>query len=114
MSLLIMPNKMITYFSLIMLFMTGFNCSGGDGDNVVYYYQNCGNVESNADLLNSIEKVEELLKKANITVKKGIGDYDCGYKLVMSDKEKFVEGAMTDIDLILLAEEFFDLKILDE
>lgn len=114
MNLLKMLAKIVPPLSLILTLVIGLTCSPNKDDKLIYYYKNCGDVESNSDLLNSIKKVKGLFNKNNILIKKGKDDRKCGYKFTVKEREEFIEGTMTDIELILMSEEFFDLKILRE
>ncbi|NCP21461.1 MAG: hypothetical protein COS42_12405 [Flavobacteriales bacterium CG03_land_8_20_14_0_80_35_15] len=66
------------------------------------------NIEANADILRSLELNTNDLKENNIEIK--MDNEKCGYTLIYNNKEKFIEGGMTDIDLMLEIKSFYKLK----
>ena len=66
------------------------------------------NVEANADILRSLEMNTNYLKENNIEIK--TDNEKCGYTLIYNNEEKFIEGSMTDVDLMLEIKSFYNLK----
>ncbi len=67
----------------------------------------CSESEANADIEESLNAIRELVsgKIDSIYVKKG--QAGCGYEFVKGDLTKTIEGASTDVDLMVDANEFF-------
>ena len=66
------------------------------------------NVEANADILRSLEMNTNYLKENNIEIK--TDNEKCGYTLIYNNEEKFIEGSMTDVDLMLEIKSFYKLE----
>ncbi|MDA9316380.1 hypothetical protein N9Q58_00510 [Polaribacter sp.] len=70
---------------------------------------NCSNnTEANADILRSIDMNTNYLKENNIEIKT-VND-NCGYTLIYKSEKKFIEGSMTDVDLMLEIKSFYKLE----
>ena len=89
---------------LIILIPIVVCCSGDDMSITVY--NSCSDAEATLELMRSVDKNKEYLKKNGIDVHVS-SDTRCGYLLKRRNEQKFIEGAMTDIDLLMEAEKFF-------
>ncbi len=96
---------------LLILTITLHSCRVAEKSIIVY--NQCSDAEAAQDLVRSMDLNRKNLKNNNITVK-GSNEDKCGYQFKHKDKEKFFEGAMTDMDLLLEIEEFFDLRIISK
>lgn len=74
-------------------------------------YNNCSDVEARQDLQRSVDKNKTRFQSSNITVNIR-KENKCGYLLKYKNQERFIQGAITDMDLLVEAERFFDIDIL--
>jgi len=65
-------------------------------------------VESELDILRSLELNKEYLEKNEVKFK--VESDKCGFTFIHGDRTKFIEGSMTDIDLMLEIKSFYNLK----
>src|SRR5512139_3538046 len=99
---------MVNFRSLIILvaFMfTSVSCASNE--RVIYYYIGCDNPEVYSDIEESISGVADFAKKNNIKLIAREESKTCGYLFAQSGSEKYIRSALTDVDLILLSNEFF-------
>ena len=84
---------------------------------VLIAYISCDELEANIEIERSVDMIEERLKTHEIEIYKLQGFYpedsDCGYELAHGARRQKVNGAMTDYDLALLVEKFYNIKILN-
>ena len=84
---------------------------------VIIAYISCDELEANLDIERSVDMIKEKLKTHEIEIYKLQGFYpedsDCGYELAHGSRRQKVNGAMTDYDLALLVEKFYNIKILN-
>lgn len=66
------------------------------------------NTEANVDILRSVNMNINYLKENNIEIK--TVNEKCGYTLIYNNEEKFIEGSMTDVDLMLEIKSFYKLE----
>ena len=70
---------------------------------------NCPNtIEANVDILRSLDINTIYLKENNIEIR--TVSENCGYTLIYNNEKKFIEGSMTDVDLMLEIKSFYKLK----
>ena len=69
----------------------------------------CEMSDANNDLLYSIDGIKKFTDKNHIKVIINETDKRCGYLLTWSS-EKYIEGAITDYDLMMEAKSFFKLE----
>jgi len=68
----------------------------------------CPDLEANQDIMRSVNNIKERLSNSRITWKEA-EDPKCGYQLNSGEREIFIEGAMTDVDLWEEIKKFFEL-----
>src|SRR4051812_46844145 len=69
----------------------------------------CSEGEANADIQESINEIGKILKGKVDSVFVLEGNPGCGYKFINGKDSKNLEGAYTDVDLMVEASEFFGL-----
>lgn len=97
---------------LLILSIILLSCSAAEETSITVYNK-YSDAETTQDLERSIDQNKMDIENNNITLKESNED-KCGYLFKYKDKEKFIEGAMTDIDLLLEMEQFFDLRIISK
>jgi len=60
------------------------------------------------DIIRSVNNIKNQLSNSQIIWKEEKDDR-CGYLLKYGEREKFIEGAMTDVDLWMELKDFFEL-----
>lgn len=99
-----MHNK-IKLFVTLLVFVLIVSCS--ETKKIIVH--NCSNnTEANADILRSVNMNINYLKENNIEIK--TVNEKCGYTLIYNNEEKFIEGSMTDVDLMLEIKSFYKLE----
>ena len=68
----------------------------------------CSDVEADQDLIRSVNNIKNQLSNSQIIWKEDKDDR-CGYLLKFGEREKFIKGAMTDVDLWMELKDFFEL-----
>jgi hypothetical protein len=68
----------------------------------------CTDGEANQDIIRSVDNIKNQLSNSQIIWKEEKDDR-CGYLLKFGEKEKWIYGAMTDVDLWMEIEDFFEL-----
>tara|TARA_B110000090_G_scaffold172820_1_gene193596 strand:+ start:80 stop:382 length:303 start_codon:yes stop_codon:yes gene_type:complete len=79
-----------------------------NGTKRIIVYNCSNNTEANADILRSLEMNTNYLKKNNIEIM--IVNEECGYTFIYNNEEQFIEGSMTDVDLMLEIKSFYKLE----
>ncbi len=101
MTILIVP-------TVISIFFCTSLSIANEGKKIVYL-TGCRDAEITSDIETSIEGITDFLKKNEIKLVKQRNSRKCGYILIMNTKKKFIESALTDVDLIEMSEEFFKI-----
>lgn len=99
---------------ILVVFLVSLSCASTQDPNEIIYFTNCNEVEAEIDLKRSIDFLAEDFKKLEISVSENTDSTFCGYLFKKAKATKIYKGAMTDYDLALEAESFFDVKILDD
>ncbi len=68
----------------------------------------CSDVEADQDIIRSVNNIKNQLSNSQIIWKEEKDD-KCGYLLKFGEREKLIEGAMTDVDLWMELKDFFEL-----
>jgi len=75
----------------------------------IFIFHNCSNsVEAEIDILRSVRLNRDYLQKNGITIIEK--DNKCGFTFIYGDKSKYMEGSMTDIDLMMEIKSFYEIK----
>ena len=64
--------------------------------------------EAEIDILRSVRLNKDYIKKNYITIKEE--DNKCGFTFIYGEESKYMEGSMTDIDLMMEIKSFYNLK----
>jgi len=78
------------------------------GKKRIDFFSNCGDPEISADILYSVERINDFAISNNVVITSS-DERKCGY-LFVNDTNEFVEGALTDYDLLMKAKDFFEQK----
>lgn len=97
----------LTFFLLMCLSWNSFAANEGKR---IYYYAGCDNPEIYSDIETSISGITNFAKNNNILLIELDKPKKCGYLLVFGKKKKQISSALTDVDLLLLSEKFFELN----
>ena len=107
-------NKSINFVSLIILvaisIVFSFTCKENqksDKSKEIIVLLGTDNVEINADIEHSIEGIKTFLNDNNIKLIIKSHTEQSGYILKYDSKEKQINTAMTDIDLLEICKEFY-------
>jgi len=68
----------------------------------------CSDVEADQDIIRSVKNIKNQLSNSQIIWKEEKDDR-CGYLLKFGEREKLIEGVMTDVDLWMELKDFFEL-----
>jgi len=68
----------------------------------------CADGEANQDIIRSVNNIKKQLSNSQIIWKEEKDDR-CGYLLKFGEREKLIEGAMTDVDLWMEIKQFFEI-----
>ncbi len=68
----------------------------------------CAEGEANQDIVRSVNNIKKQLSDSGISWEQE-KDNKCGYLLRFGEREKFIKGAMTDVDLWMELKDFFEL-----
>jgi len=68
----------------------------------------CTDGEADQDLIRSVNNIKNQLSNSQIIWKEEKDD-KCGYLLKFGEREKLIEGVMTDVDLWMELKDFFEL-----
>ena len=98
---------------LLILAVQLSSCTYQDNREIVYY-TGCSNIEAQLDLERSVSLLKNSLSSENILITHNRDSSFCGYKFIDGSKNKILKGAVTDYDLAVELEEFFDVQILDK
>lgn len=86
------------------------SCSSLDqGRSVVVYTSGCPDVEIVNDIFQSKKGIEDFADSRNIVIKSDVAQKKCGYGLFRNSKVKFIDGAVTDYDLVGEMSVFFHM-----
>lgn len=100
-----MQNKILKVIVVLSVFFILSSCEKNK-EIVVHFCSD--NIEAKADILRSLDLNLEYLEKNDISYKKNKSK--CGFTFTYGNKEEFIEGSMTDIDLMMKIKSFYDLK----
>ena len=100
-----MRNNFFKAIIVLFMFLVISSCEK-DKEIVVHFCSD--NTEAKSDILRSLDLNSEYLKTNGISYKKD--ENKCGFTFIYGNKEEFVEGSMTDIDLRMKIKSFYDLK----
>ncbi len=78
----------------------------------IIYYTKCDDSEAQSELLRSIDLTKDAMRNSDIELIENQDSVFCGYRLVNGTKTEIITGVMTDYDLALEAERFFDMKLI--
>lgn len=76
----------------------------------IYYYNACDDPEVSADIDQSILGLEKFAEDNRIDLIHMQGSSKCGYLFVIGSTNRYIGSVMTDIDLMMLSNEFFHLE----
>jgi hypothetical protein len=68
----------------------------------------CADGEANQDIIRSVNNIKKNLSDSGISWEQEKDD-KCGYLLKFGEREKLIEGAITDVDLWMELKDFFEL-----
>jgi len=68
----------------------------------------CADGEANQDIVRSVNNIKKKLSDYDISWEQEEDD-KCGYLLRFGEREKFIKGAMTDVDLWMEIMQFFEI-----
>jgi len=68
----------------------------------------CADGEANQDIVRSINNIKKQLSNSHIIWNEEMVNR-CGYLLKFGEREKFIKGAMTDVDLWMEIKQFFEI-----
>jgi thioredoxin-related protein len=97
---------------ILVVFLVSQSCASTQDPNEIIYFTNCNELEAEIDVKRSIDFLAEDFKKLEILVSENTDSTFCGYLFKNAKTTKVYKGAMTDYDLAVEAESFFDIKIL--
>lgn len=96
--------------SFTIIFST-FGCiSQNPTDRKMVVYKGCESREVISDLDWSINQNLKWFEKYKIELVTDTISQKCGYKFVNNDKSKTIKSAQTDVDLLFLVRDFFDIE----
>jgi hypothetical protein len=97
---------------MVMLFplLLPVEVSSASKERFVYYFLGCDEVEVYSDIEVSIDGFAKFASENNIRLVRGEESRKCGYFFVVGERFEFVESALTDVDLLLMSKEFFQIE----
>jgi hypothetical protein len=99
-----MHNRIKTLLILFVLLLT-ISCK----KEKTFTVHNCAdNIEASKDILRSVKLNRDYLQKNNITIIEE--DNKCGFTFKYRERSKYIEGSMTDIDLMMEIKSFYNIK----
>lgn len=98
------------WFIISLLVVSSISCVSQEvNERKLVVLTNCGDPEISADIIYSIESLVGFTDSNNIEVQVEKEEEKCGYYLI-SNRTKFIDGVLTDYDLMLEAKTFFKLN----
>lgn len=99
----------IVHLSVIITVLVMSSISYASDQRAVYYYNGCDDPEVSSDIEQSILSLEKFAEENQISLIHKHEPNKCGYLFVLGSTTRYIGSAMTDIDLMMLSNEFFSL-----
>ena len=86
------------------------SCRKIEPSSMVRVHLGCSSVEANNDMRHSVASLKEFFQRNSIEISFIDKDSLCGYQLKSGIEQKFLRGAMTDIELQNECRAFFQIE----
>ena len=100
--------KMIKIVILFVMLITSLQCNQKANERKIIVFTGCDNIEIVQDIELSISNNLKLIKEKHIIVEMDSVAIECGYKLLKNTDEMKIETALTDVDLMITINEFYN------